>query len=124
MNVSPGRFSDKTENEKKVCSIRWPLEVTGGVPATSPEWRSEPPGLIFENHLDPNGVPLMVGEYAYVRICGGARGGIYRVRHGVTVAGTGEYLEVTSNGEPGVQLQITGHGRQGSDYRSSRTLDY
>lgn len=111
MNVAPGRFSDKSEKEKKIYSIRWPIAVTGSE-VSAPEWSSEPPGLAFVNST-------LAGEIATVRIEQGARGTTYRVRHGVTVAATGEYLEVTSNGEPGIDLQITGHGRSGDDYRWS-----
>ena len=118
MNVAPGRFSDKTEKEKKVIGVRWPASMVGGT-ATNPQWTSEPPGLAFINPVDAGQPPAMTGEWAYVRVEQGARGQTYRVRHGVTIQETGEYLEVTHNGQPGVTLQVTGHGRSGDDYRWS-----
>ena len=125
MNVAGGRFSDKTEKEDKLYSIRWPVAVTGG-PVSAPQWTSEPAGLIFTNHTDPNAAPVVIGEYAYVRISGGSRGITYNVRHGVTVTGSGEYLEVTHNGEAGISMQITGYGgRRGEDYAwSHRSVGY
>jgi len=74
----------------------------------SANWISEPSGLAFSN-------PTISGLYTQVTIGGGVRGQTYRIRLLVTTT-RGEELEITNNANPGVEIQITGHGLRGSDY--------
>lgn len=113
MNVTPGRFSDKTEREDKLYSVNWDDGLSAGQSISNAQWWSEPTGLVLL-------AQTIVGSVSPVRIQSGQRGQTYRVRHSVTVSPTGEVLEITHNGQPGITLQITGQGRSGSDYSRSQ----
>ena len=113
MDVAPARFSDKTEREEKLVSVTWPEAVLGSQTLSAAEWSSEPNGLNFTQQ------DIISGRTAQVLVSSGSRGVTYRVRLLVTLSGTGEKLEITSNGLPGIPMQITGHARSGDDYRWS-----
>ena len=84
---------------------------------SSPQFWSEPSGIAF-NEITLN------GSVVTVKISGMARGQTYRIRHGVTIDGTGEFIELKTAGEHGIPIQCVGAGRAGEDYSGSHRFLY
>lgn len=103
MHVSPGRFSDKTDKERKLYSLDWVNALAGSETIATVNWSSEPAGLVFE--VVDGGIS---GAVTQVYISGGTEGQSYRVRCRVTLTQSGEEIEASVNDEPGIPMQVLG----------------